>query len=110
MSENEKINEMDAAEMLEGYRAENRQAEPAEDPVELEILEMIKGFDADAKKWNHRQGWEAFGMCLVSALVVVSCCAAALYGVWKPVIMGIGAAHLMLAGAWWQKAKTGWSA
>lgn len=110
MSEIEKINEMDAAEMLERARAKSRQEEPAEDPVELKILEMIKGFDADAKKWNHRQGWEAFGLCLVSALVVMACCAAVLYGIWKPIVVGIGAAHLMLAGVWWQKAKAGWSA
>lgn len=125
MSEKEKINEMDAAEMLAGYRAENPvdavemlkgyRAEkdkkaPAADLTEREILKMIRDFDADVRRWNRRQGWEAFGLCLVSCLVVMACCAAMLGGPWKLVIAGIDAAHLMLAGAWLQKAKAGWSA
>lgn len=112
MSEIEKnVNEMDAAEMLEGYRAENgRESDQAGQTTEEWVGELIREFDAGAKRWHHRQGWEAFGLCLLSGLTVAACCASILYGVWKPIVMGIAATNLMMAGAWWQKAKAGWQA
>ena len=113
MSELEKknVNEMDAAEMLEGYRAENAvDAEQQEQTTEDWVRDMVREFDANARRWNHRQGWEAFGLCLVSGLTVVACCTAVLYGCWRPIVMGIAAANLLMAGAWWQKAKEGWNA
>ena len=120
MSEKEKINEMDAAEMLEKHEAgpeeqravaEARAAEQASEQGETTghwAADMIREFEADAKRWHHRQGWEAFGLCLVAGMTVLSCCAAILYGCWKPVVLGIAAANLMMTGAWWQKAKAGW--
>ena len=110
MSEFEKkdVNEMDAAEMLAGYR---EKAAPQERPQSTEgwAAEMIREFDANAKKWHHRQGWEAFGLMCLSALTVVACAAAFVGGLWQPIVAGIAAANLMMAGAWWQKAKAGWS-
>lgn len=110
MSEMEKknVNEMDAAEMLAGYR---EKAAPQERPQNTEhwAEDLIREFDADAKRWHHRQGWEAAGLATLCAVTVVACCAALVGALWQPIVVGIGAVNLMMAGAWWHKAKAGWS-
>lgn len=109
MSEQEKknINEMDAAEMLEQHRSN---APRKEQPAESWAADLIREFEADAKAWHHRKGWEAAGLMLLSAVTVGACAAALIGAVWQPIVAGIGAVNLMMAGAWWQKAKEGWSA
>lgn len=111
MSEQEmkNVNEMDAAEMLERHQGRD-QTPRQEQPAESEVVKLIREFDADARRWHHRQGWEAFGLCLLSGLTVAACCAALAFGCWQLITVGIGAANLMMAGAWWQKAKAGWLA
>lgn len=113
MSELEKkdVNEMDAAEMLEGYRAENpaaggRREKAAEDWAR----EMLREFEGDARRWHHRQGWEACGLALLSAVTAMSCGAALIGGNWMPIVACIGISNVAMAGAWMQKAKAGWSA
>ena len=111
MSELEKkdVNEMDAAEMLAGHREEH----PVEDQSEGQDNKywdrvMVRGAEGYNKRWHHRQGWEAFGLMCLSTLTVVACAAAFVGGLWQPIVAGIAAANLMMAGAWWQKAKAGW--
>lgn len=104
--EKKKINEMDAAEMLERY---GRERPREEQPTEHWAEDLIREFDADAKRWHHRQGWEAAGLATLCAVTVVACCAALVGALWQPIVVGIGAVNLMMAGAWWHKAKAGWS-
>lgn len=108
MSELEKksVNEMDAAEMLEQLREEHPVAQ--EETTEEWAMKMIREFDANAKKWHHRQGWEAAGLGFLSAVTVAACCAALIGGLWQPIVAGIAAVNLVMAGAWWHKAKAGW--
>lgn len=104
MSEAEKINEMDAAEMLAAHREEHPGEAAREQDLGVgDVINEVAMMMDDLEK---QEGWDALGLGLVSALVVAACCAAVLYGIWKPIVMGIGAAHLLMAGAWWQKAKS----
>ena len=110
MSELEKknVNEMDAAEMLERHqRLEHGERHGV--LTEHEVIEAFREFEAGAKRWSRRQGWTAIGLCLLSAVTVVACCAALAFGYEKLILIGIGAANLMMAGAWWQKAKEDWA-
>lgn len=113
MSEMEKkdINEMDAAEMLERHREQHRERE-TERPRTTEnwTQELIREFRDDSQRWHRRQGWDAFVLCLVAGLTVVSCCAALVLGEWKAIVAGIAAANLLLAGGWWHKAWEEWRA
>lgn len=104
MSKNEEINEMDAAEMLAAHREEHPAEADQEQGLGLDdVFHAVSMMLADLAK---QEGWAALGLGLVSVLVVAACCAAVLYGIWKPIVMGIAAAHLLMAGAWWQKAKS----
>lgn len=108
MSEIEKknVNEMDAAEMLAGYR--EKAAPRVQEQGDEDLTAMLRKLDARLRQKHHRQGWEAFGLMCLSALTVVACAAAFVGGLWQPIVAGIAAANLMMAGAWWQKAKAGW--
>ena len=112
MSEFEKkaIDEMDAAEMLAMHREEH----PVEDQTEGRATEhwaaeMIREFEGDAKRWHHRRGWEAFGLGLLSCVTVLACTAAAITGIWKPIVVGVAVVNTVMTGAWMHKAKAGWS-
>ena len=112
MSETEKktVNEMDAAEMLEMHREEH----PVEDRAEVQSDEywdrvMVRGAEGYNKRRRHRQGWEAFGLGLLSCVTVLACTAAAITGIWKPVVAGIAVVNTVMTGAWMHKAKAGWS-
>lgn len=112
MSDFEKkaIDEMDAAEMLAMHREEH----PVEDQTEGRATEhwaaeMIREFEGDAKRWHHRRGWEAFGLGLLSCVTVLACAAAAVTGIWKPIVAGIAVVNTVMTGAWMHKAKVGWS-
>ena len=109
MSELEKkdINEMDAAEMLEQHQGLERDDRPGQTD-EHWAADLIREFDENAKRWHRRKGWEAFGLFILSGLTVAACCAALTFGYRELILVGIGAANLMMAGAWWQKAKEGW--
>lgn len=116
MSDFEKkdIDEMDAAEMLQKHREEH----PVEDPTEgqsdggwdWEMTAKFKGSGERRHRRHRRQGWEAFGLGLLSCVTVLACTAAAITGIWKPIVVGIAVVNLMMTGAWWHKAKAGWSA
>lgn len=109
MSEQEKknYNEMDVAEMLERHRKEH--PVKRQETTEEWAAKMIREFESDAKRWHHRQGWEAAGLALLCAVTVAACGAALIGGLWQPIVAGIAAVNLMMAGAWWHKAKAGWS-
>lgn len=114
MSELEKksVNEMDAAEMLKKHREEHPEEYPDGDRTEGGgwAEELIRELHSDSKKWHHRQGWNAFGLGLLSVITAASCAAALTCGLWRPIVTAIGLVNLVLAGGWWQKAKAGWNA
>lgn len=111
MSELEKknVNEMDAAEMLERCRNENASA--PDETSEAWAERMTREFDVDVKKRRRLQSWGTIGLCVISGLcglAATACCAGVTFGNENLILVGIGAANLMMAGAWWQKAKAGW--
>ena len=75
MREKEKINEMDAAEMLAAHRAENPDTGHREGE-ELEVEDVIRAVADMEEDRLKREGWAALGLGLVSALVVAACCTA----------------------------------
>lgn len=112
MSESEKkaIDEMDAAEMLAMHREEHPvEGETEGQTTEHWAAEIIREFDDNAKRWHHRQGWEAFGLGLLSGVTVLACAAAAITGIWKPIVVGVAVVNTVMTGAWMHKAKAGWS-
>lgn len=113
MSEFEKkaIDEMDAAEMLQRHREEHPVEDQTKDQVaEHWAAEMIREFDDNAKRWHHRQGWEAFYLACYHGLVVLACAGALVGGPWGLILVGIGISNLIMLGGWMHKAKAGWSA
>ena len=121
MSEFEKkaIDEMDAADVVTAAQeADRKRAVPvephAEDQTEGQTTEhwaaeMIREFEGDAKRWHHRQGWEAFSLACYHGLTVLACAGALVGGPWGLILAGIGISNLIMVGGWLHKAKAGWS-
>lgn len=108
------VNEMDAPDVLERHR--KKEAEKAQSPSHPEktteqwVGEMIRAFDAGARAQHRKQGWEAFELGCISTAVALACGAALVTGLWRPIVVCIGAANLLMTGAWLYRAKDHWEA
>lgn len=99
--------------MAKAQEKDRKRVVPVEDQTEGRTAEhwaaeMIREFDADAKRWHRRQGWGALGLACFHGLSVAACCAALLGSCWQLVLVGLTAANLLMVGGWLHKAKAGW--
>lgn len=116
MSEFEKkvIDEMDAADVVTAAQEADRKrvvpAEPrAEDQAEEWSGRIEVEVGSEVRRWALRQKRDAYELALLSWLTVAGCAVAWMTGMWKPIVAGIAVVNLMMTGAWWHKAKAGWS-
>lgn len=115
----DKINEMDAADVVTAAQeADRKRVVPVEHPhaedqteghteewsgrIEIEV-------GSEVRRWVRRQKRDACKLALLSLLTVAGCAVAWMTGIWKPIVAGITVVNLMMTGAWWHKAKAGWS-
>lgn len=115
---NEKINEMDAADVVTAAQEADRKRVV---PVELHAEDQTEGnteewsgrieieVGSEVRRWTRRQKRDAYELALISWVTVAGCAVAWMTGIWKPIVAGIAVANLMMTGAWMHKAKAWWS-